>query len=128
GSRDGEPLEGLVADGYLYEVGSGSIVPELDEQLEGASVEDVLQFTADHPSDDEDPIDFEVTVHAVREKVLPELDDDFAAEATEFETLDELRADIRARMAPFKLEQARSQVRNNTADALSELVDEDVPE
>ena len=63
----------------------------------------------------------------VREKVLPELDDDFAAEATEFETLDELRDDLRARMAPFKRSQAIVQVRNNTADALAELVEEEPP-
>jgi trigger factor len=127
GSRDGEPLEGLVADGYLYEVGSGTIVPELDEQLTGASADDVLEFTADHPTEGEEPIDFTVTVTEVREKVLPELDDDFAAEATEFETLDELRDDLRARMAPFKRSQAVVQVRNHTADALAELVDEEPP-
>ncbi len=127
GSRDGEPLEGLVADGYLYEVGSGAIVPELDEQLTGASADDVLEFTADHPTEGEEPIDFTVTVVEVREKVLPELDDDFAAEATEFETLDELRDDLRARMAPFKRSQAIVQVRNNTADALAELVEEEPP-
>lgn len=88
----------------------------------------MLEFTADHPTEGEDPIDFKVTVTEVREKVLPELDDDFAAEATEFESLDELRDDIRERMAPFKLNQATTQLRNNTADALAELVDEDVPE
>lgn len=127
GSRDGEPLEGLVADGYLYEVGSGSIVPELDEQLTGASAGDVVEFTADHPTEGEAPIDFRVTVTEVREKVLPELDDDFAAEATEFETLDELRDDLRARIAPFKRSQAVMAVRNNTADALAELVDDEPP-
>ena len=83
-------------------MGSGAIVPELDEQLTGASADDVLEFTADHPTEGEEPIDFTVTVVEVREKVLPELDDDFAAEATEFETLEELRDDLRARMAPFK--------------------------
>mgnify|MGYP002479371276 CR=1 FL=1 len=127
GSRDGEPLEGLVADGYLYEVGSGSIVPELDEQLIGASAGDEVEFTADHPTEGEAPIDFKVTVIEVREKVLPELDDDFAAEATEFETLDELRGDLRARIAPFKRSQAVMAVRNNTADALAELVDDEPP-
>ncbi len=128
GSRDGEPLEGLVADGYLYEVGSGLVVPELDEKLIGAEVDDVLEFAADHPAEGEEPIDFKVTIHEVREKVLPDLDDDFAAEATEFETLDELRDDLRARLVPFKVSQAREQVRNNTADALAELVDEEIPE
>ncbi|NLD76152.1 MAG: trigger factor [Acidimicrobiales bacterium] len=128
GARDGEPLEGLEADGYLYEVGSGAVVPELDEQLTGSSAGDDLEFTADHPLEGEDPIEFEVTVHEVREKVLPDLDDDFAAEATEFETLEELQEDLRARMTPVKINQARAQVRGLTADALAELVDEEIPE
>lgn len=127
GSRDGEPLEGLAADGYLYEVGSGSIVPELDEQLTGASAGAELEFTADHPVEDEDPVDFKVSVTEVREKTLPDLDDDFAAEVSEFETLDELRDDLRARFAPIKRSQAILQVRNNTADALAELVDDEPP-
>jgi trigger factor len=128
GSRDGEPLEGLVADGYLYEVGSGSVVPELDENLVGAEAGQTLTFTADHPDEGEDPVDFEVKVTEVKEKVLPEADDAFAAEASEFETLDELSADLREKLAGFKRYQAQIQIHQRTADALAELVDEDIPE
>jgi len=128
GSRDGEELPGLVADGYLYEVGSGTIVPELDERLVGASADEVLEFTADHPTEGEEPIDFKVTVSEVREKSLPDLDDEFAAEASEFETLDELRSDLRARLTPFKRAQSAVQVRAKTSEALAELVEEDAPQ
>ena len=128
GSRDGEELPGLVADGYLYEVGSGTIVPELDERLVGASADEVLEFTADHPTEGEEPIDFKVTVSEVREKSLPDLDDEFAAEASEFETLDELRSDLRARLTPFKRAQSAVQVRAKTSEALAELVEEEAPQ
>lgn len=128
GSRDGEALSGLSAEGYLYEVGSGAVVPELDEQLTGASAGDELSFTADHPNPDEDPIDFTVTVVEVKEKVLPDADDEWAAEASEFETLAELRQSLFDRASTMKRVQAQMQHRERAASALAELVIDDVPE
>jgi len=128
GARDGEPIEGLVAEDYLYEVGSGTVVPELDDQLRGAKVDDVLTFTADHPDPEEAPVDFTVTVKAIKEKVLPEADDAFAKEASEKETLAELRADLAERMGSVKKMQARMQLQQKTAEALAALVDVEVPE
>lgn len=128
GSRDGEPIDGLVADGYLYEVGSGSVVPELDDNLAGAKAGQVLTFTADHPEPDEDPVDFSVTLKEVKEKVLPDADDDFAKEASEFDTLAELEADVREKIAGFKRINTQMQVHQRTADALSELVSEEIPD
>lgn len=128
GSREGEPMDGLTAEDYLYEVGAGTIVPELDEQLAGAKVGAVLEFTADHPMPDEDPVDFRVEVKAVKEKVLPEADDAFAAEASEFETIDELRADLVKRFSVVKKMQASMAVQQKTAEALADLVEEEAPE
>ena len=128
GSQDGEAMEGLTAEDYLYEVGSGTVVPELDEELRGAKVGDVLEFTADHPDPEEDPVDFRVLVKDVKAKVLPELDDDFAAEASEFATLEELRGDLAQRMGMVKRVQSQMQVQQKTAEALAELVDVEVPE
>lgn len=128
GAREGEEIEGLVAEDYLYEVGSGTVVPELDEQLTGANVGDTLTFTADHPMPDEDPVDFTVEVKAIKEKVLPEADDAFAAEASEFETIAELRADLEKRFGMVKKVQARMSVQQKTAEALADLVDDEVPE
>ncbi|HEX7131318.1 MAG TPA: trigger factor [Iamia sp.] len=128
GSRDGEPLEGLTAEGYQYRVGAGSIVAELDDNLRGAKVGDIVTFTADHPQEGEDPVDFKVLLKEVRETVLPELDDAFAAEASEFATVDELRADLRTRLATVKSSQAQMAVREGTADELSKLVEDDPPE
>lgn len=128
GSREGEAMEGLTADDYLYEVGSGTIVPELDEQLAGAKVGAVLEFTAEHPMPDEDPVDFRIEVKAIKEKVLPEADDAFAAEASEFETIAELRADLEKRFGMVKKMQATMAVQQKTAEALADLVEEDAPE
>ena len=128
GARDGEPLEGLVAEDYLYEVGSGTIVPEMDENLAGTKAGDVIEFTADHPDPDEDPIDFTVTVKEVKERVLPEADDAWAAEASEFETLEELRADLAERMSGVKRAQAQMQVDQKTQEALAALVTEEIPD
>ena len=92
GTQDGEAQSGLTADDYSYEVGAAAIVPEVDEQLVGAKVGDILEFAATHPDPDEDAVaHFRVLVKEVKEKVLPELTDEWATEASEFETLDELR-------------------------------------
>ena len=128
GSQDGDPVAGLTADDYLYELGSGNIVEEFDDQLAGTKAGDVLEFKADHPDPDEAQIDFKLTVKDIQEKVLPEADDDFAKEASEFETMAELREDLSNRMSMVKKIQASMAINQKTAEALGELVDEDIPE
>jgi trigger factor len=132
GSQDGEVLEGLVASAYLYEVGSGAIVPELDEQLTGASAGDELTFEADHPNNSEETpeeqLHFEVSVTEVKAKVLPDLDDELAAQASEFDTMAEWRDDLVTRMSQVKRAQAQMAVREKIGEALAELVTDDLPE
>jgi trigger factor len=129
GSQDGEPLEGLTADDYLYQVGSGALVAELDEQLTGAKVGDILEFNADHPADeDASPLHFRVLVKEIKERKLPDLDDEFANEASEFETLEELRADLERRMRQVKQVQAQMALREKVGEGLAELVSDEVPE
>ena len=128
GTQAGEPQAGLTTEDYLYEVGSGTVVPELDENLRGSKPGDILQFTADHPEPDEDPIDFRVLVKEVKAKILPEADDSWAKEASEFDTVDELRADLAKRLSVVKKVQGQMELQQKTADALADLVSEDVPE
>ena len=128
GSSDGESIDGLTASDYVYEVGSGSVVPEMDENLTGASAGDILTFDAHVPGNDEQQIDFVVTVKAVNEKVMPESNDAWAASASEFSTLAELRADIAKRMNLVKRVQANMAMRDETVKALVELVDGEVPD
>jgi len=127
GSREGEPVEGLTAEGYQYRVGAGTVVAELDEALVGAKAGDILTITADHPGDG-DPVDLRVLVKEVRETILPDVDDDFAAQASEFDTVDELRADLETRLSSVKVAQARMALREGAADALAELVSDEVPD
>ncbi len=127
GSRDGEELDGLVADDYVYLVGSGAITPEFDAHLTGASAGDTVEFTADHPDPDEDPVDFKVTVKVVKEQVLPEVTDEWAAEVSEFETSAELLDDIRTRLATDRESQTRGSVQARLGTALAELVEEEPP-
>ena len=128
GTVDGEPLPGLVADDYSYEVGSGAVGEELDEHLDGASSGDVLDFTAEHPVQEDTTIDFHVEVHAVKERVLPELTDEWVDENTEFDTADEMRADTEQRLGEMARQQANQLLRERLASELGDLVEGDIPD
>jgi trigger factor len=126
GTIDGEAVPGLTAEDYLYEVGAGSVVPELDTNLLGMSAGESASFEAAVPGDpDSSPIVFNVTVHAVNEKVLPEVNDEFAAANSEFATSEELRADIANRIGMVKRVQSYISLRDETMKALVEVVDID---
>jgi trigger factor len=101
GSIDGEPIEGGQGRGQLIELGAGRLVPGFEEGLLGASAGDERTIELSFPDDYEAshlagrPATFVVTVSEVREKQLPELDDDFATDAAGLDTLEELREEIR---------------------------------
>jgi trigger factor len=130
GWEDDEPVSGLTADDYLYEVGAGAVVAEIDDQLRGAKVGDILEFTAAHPDPDSDAeLRLRILVKEIKEKVLPEVDDEWANEASEFETVEELREDLRKRASTTRVVMAQMGLRNGAAQAAGELVAvEDVPE
>jgi len=128
GEVDGEPLPGLAADDYLYEVGSGGIVPEVDERLTGAGAGDEFEFVAPHPVQEDVEIAFSITVNSVQERVLPDLTDEWVEENTEFETVDEMREDTKSRMQMMRTFQANSALREKAAEGLAELVIDDVPD
>jgi trigger factor len=121
--------EVLGVDDYLYEVGSGTITVELDENLRGAKSGDILAFTATAPANENEVISFRVLVKDVKVKKLPEPTDAWAAESSEFGTVAELRADISERVARVKLVQSQMALREKTIEAVAGLVDEgDIPE
>src|SRR5450755_4164609 len=126
--KDASDAEVVGVDDYLYEVGSGTVVAELDDQLRGVKSGEILAFTAPAPTTEE-PISFRVLVKEVKVKKLPDVTDEWAAESSEFETVDELRADITERISRVKLVQTQMAYREKTIEALAELVpDDDVPE
>jgi trigger factor len=104
GSTDGAPIEGAQASDYMAEIGRGALIPGFEEALEGVMHGEEKIFDVTFPSDYQaeelqgQPATFKVKVKEIKEKVVPELDDQFAAEASEFETIAELRDDIRTRM------------------------------
>jgi trigger factor len=104
GTVDGEPFEGGDARGQVVELGSGRLIPGFEEQLEGVEAGDErdvrITFPDDYQSDDlagKDAL-FTVQVKEVKEKQLPELDDDFAVEAGGYDSLEELRAELEERL------------------------------
>jgi trigger factor len=128
GSRDGEDIAGLQADDYLYEVGSGSIASELDEHLRGSKVGDILSFDAQPADPDEDLVQFRVIVKDVKQKVLPDVTDEWANDVSEFDTVEELRGDLASRITRVRKLQAQMASRDKAAVALADLVHDDPPE
>lgn len=127
GTDDGGQ-EVVAVDDFLYEVGSGRVVPELDQQLAGAKIGDILSFSATPPGVS-GSVTFRVLVKGVQEKKLPELTDEWAAESSEFDTVDALRQDLRDRIGRVKVVQAQLALRDSALAALVELVDDaEVPE
>ena len=129
-SRDGETVEGAEITGFSYKVGRGGMVEGLDEALVGMSAGEEKTFSSELAGGDLVGQDVEVVVKVtqVQEQELPELDDDFAQLASEFDTLDELRADVRERLSRGKrLEQAAA-ARDAVLEVLLDRTEVPLPE
>ena len=113
GSIDGEPFEGGSGKDYPLTLGSNTFIPGFEEQLTGAKPEDVVDVNVTFPEDyNAEELKgkaavFKCTVHKIEAKELPELDDDFAKDVSEFDTLDEYKADIRSGLEKKKEEEAK---------------------
>ena len=123
-TRDDKPVPGLTYTDYSVELGAGNDLPELDEHLPGSKAGDTVNFQAEIG---DSPVQVEVTVKQVQEKILPEATDEWASEASEFSTLAELREDIEKRLTENKRAQSAFALRNGTLEALVALVDEEPP-
>ena len=128
--QDGETVEGAELTGMSYKVGRGGMLDGLDEALDGMAAGDEKAFTSQLVGGDLVGQDVEVTVKVtkVQEQQLPDYDDEFAQLASEFDTADELTADVRERLGRGKrLEQAAA-ARDAVLEALLERVDVPLPE
>ncbi|MBO0828152.1 MAG: trigger factor [Streptosporangiales bacterium] len=126
---DGEELEDASVNGMSYEVGSDNLVDGLDEALTGMEVDAAKTFHTTLKGEREgQQAEVTVTVRSVKEKQLPELDDEFAQTASEFDTLDELRDDLRGRLQRGRTAQQASQAQDKALDALLDTVDFPVPD
>jgi trigger factor len=117
GSRDGEEIEGAQGKDQMYEIGRGNLIPGFEEELVGAKAGEEKTFDVTFPEDyhAEDlagqTATFVVTVKEIKEKIVPDLDDAFAADVSEFETMDELRGDVRQRLQAAADEGAQREYR-----------------
>ncbi len=131
GTIDGEAVEGLTATDFLYRVGSAMVVPELDENLRGTRPGAILEFAATLPErfgeHEGKEITFRVVVKDAKQKVLPDVTDEWVDEASEFDTADELRGDIRRRLEMMQKIQAQMAVRDKVLEAASDLVPLEAP-
>jgi trigger factor len=123
GRIDGEAFEGGEARGQVVELGSGRLIPGFEERLDGARAGDELEveitFPDDYASEDlagKDAV-FTVEVKEVKEKRLPELDDDFAVEAGGYDSLDELRAELEERLRQADERAVEAEFREAAVDA-----------
>jgi trigger factor len=125
---DGEEIE--TAKGISYRIGQGNMIEGLDEALTGVAAEGTTTFTAPLAGGDRKGQDasITVTVQSVKERVLPEADDDFAQLASEFDTLEELRADLLSQVEQSKKFEQGLQARDKVLEKLLETVEVPVPE
>lgn len=133
GFVDGSAFQGGAAEDYLLALGSGQLIEGFEEQLVGAEAGEEREVNVTFPEDyqaehlaGEDAV-FKVKIKEVREKVLPELDDDFASDASEFDTLEELRSDIREKVAAALGSRAEEDFRVAAIDAAVEAATVEVP-
>ena len=129
-SIDGAEIEAGSAKGMSYEVGSGDLVDGLDDALVGTSAGDTVTFAAKLQQGERagDEADITVAVNSVKEKELPELDDEFAQLASEFDTIDELRDDLRERWARSRSSSRARRPATSSSSNWSTVVEFPVPE
>jgi trigger factor len=132
-ATDGDaPVPEATAEELLYEVGSGLLVDGTDEELTGKAAGDVVTFTSKLPAGFGEragiEASFTIKVNEVKSKVLPEVDDDWVEEVTEFETVSELEAELRNRLARTKRLAAARELRATTLDLLADEAQVELPE
>jgi len=129
-----EQFEGGTAQNQTLEIGSGRFIPGFEEQLigknKGEEVEVNVKFPEEYHAENLAGKDakFIVTIHEIKEKELPELDDEFAKDVSEFDTLEELKNDIRAKLEKQAKDKEKSEVENNVIEKVVEACEMDIPE
>ena len=133
GFVDGVAFEGGKGENYSLVIGSGSFIPGFEEQLIGAEIDKEMEVNVTFPKEyhaeelaGKEAV-FKCTVHEIKAKELPELDDEFAAEISEFETLDALRADTKAKIKAQKNEDGRRKKEEQAIDQAIENATMDIP-
>lgn len=134
GFVDGTAFEGGKGENYPLTIGSGAFIPGFEEQLVGAEIGKEVEVNVTFPEDyqAEDlrgkAAVFKCTVKEIKEKELPELDDEFASEVSEFETLAEYKEDVKKNLEEKKAKEAKENKEREAVDAVVDLSEMDIPE
>ena len=134
GFKDGVAFEGGKGEAYPLVIGSGSFIPGFEEQLVGvetdADVDVKVTFPEEYHAENlagKDAV-FKVKVKEIKKRELPELDDDFASEVSEFDTMDEFRADVRKKLEEAAENKAKVETENAVIDKVIENAEFDLPD
>lgn len=134
GSIDGVPFDGGKGSDYPLKLGSGNFIPGYEEQVAGHTLNETFDVKVSFPEDYHvkelagKPAVFKTTIHKIQHIELPALDDDFAKDFTEFDTFDEYKKDVKAKIAKRHEDEADSAFESAVLDALIEKVDAEIPE
>lgn len=133
GSIDGVPFEGGKAEKHELEIGSNTFIPGFEDQIVGMKLEEEKDITVTFPEDyfskelAGKPAVFKVKLHEIKKKELPKIDDEFAKDVSEFETLAELKNSIKERMQKANEEKAKYEMEDVALKAVSDNVEIDIP-
>lgn len=133
GFIDGEPFEGGAAENYTLQVGSGSFIPGFEEQLVGKKVRETGEVAVTFPEDYHQeafagkPAVFEVTINEIKKEELPELDDEFAKDVSDKETLEELKQQIREDLQKQLDERSKVELEDQLLEDIVQRAEFDVP-
>lgn len=130
GTRDGEPLEDASAEGVSYVLGSGGMIDGLEEAVIGLKAGDTAEFSSTLVGGafEGEPADITVTVKKVNEQKLPELDDEFASMISEFDTVEEMKADLTTAVEQMLASEQQAEGRNKILEALVAAAKLELPE
>ena len=134
GFVNGVAFEGGKGENYPLTIGSNTFIPGFEEQLIGAEIDKEVEVNVTFPEDYQaaelagEPAVFKCTIKEIKEKQLPELDDEFAGEVSEFETLAEYREDVKKNLEEKKAEEAKNEKEDKVVDAIIADAKMDIPE
>ena len=134
GFQDGVAFEGGKGENYPLTIGSGTFIPGFEDQLIGKNIGEAVEVNVTFPEDYQaenlagKPVVFKVEIKEIKEKQLPQADDEFAAEVSEFDTLDEYKADVKKKLVEKKEKEIKAAKENAVIEAIIADAKMDIPE
>lgn len=133
GFVDGVAFDGGKGENYPLELGSGSFIPGFEEQVAGHKIDEEFDVNVTFPTEYAEELAgkdavFKCKIHEIKTKEMPELDDEFAKDVSEFDTLDELKADIKKQISEKKENEAKTDFENQLIEQVAENMECEIPE